>query len=485
MKILFASVEVSPFAKVGGLADVASSLPKALRVRKHDARIVMPAYGMILADPRWKRERVLTDLQVCMNGHWEELAFVDKMEFDGVPIYLIGSDRWFGEATRSDLVYQPGVDKYLFFSEAVLAMAEALKWMPDVVHCNDWHTGFIPVLMREKYDRVWSRTAGVYTIHNFAYQGEFGMEVLDKLGLPHSLFNARDVEAWGAVNFLKSGCVYADRVNTVSKRYAEEIQTPAYGCKLEGLMRHLKAEGKLSGILNGIDTDVFNPATDPLLPAHFSATQPGGKKECRAALLKQLGLPNDPAVPILGVVSRLSEQKGLDLLVAAAERLIALPAMVVVQGLGDPWLVEKLETLQKQFPDRLRFIQAFDEKMAQLVYSGSDLFAMPSRFEPCGLGQLIALRYGTVPVVRHTGGLADTIFEGQNGFVFEDATADDFLFAVARAAQAFAKPDVWAKYVATALSADFSWTSSALKYEDLYAAALEARLVDAVPAVSA
>ncbi len=475
MKILFVSVEVSPFAKVGGLADVASALPKALMAMGHDVRIAMPAYAMIERDARWHKNRVASDVPVQMNPEWSKEAFVDQTDFDGVPVYLIGTDEWFDQSTRSDLVYLPGVEKYLFLAEAIPAVSKALNWKPDVVHCNDWHTGFLPVVLREKHADEWEDVATVFTIHNFAYQGEFGTEILDLLDLPQSLFHPWFVEAWGRVNFLKSGCVFADKVNTVSRSYANEIQTAQYGCGLDGLMRHLKGEGKLSGILNGIDRDVFNPETDPLIPAHFSASSPKAKAECRAALLQRLELPNDPTVPIVGVVSRLSQQKGLDLLVEAAERLVELPMTIIVQGLGDPWLAGKLRDLEAAHPTRLRFIEEFDESIAQLVYSGSDMFAMPSRFEPCGLGQMIALRYGTVPVVRRTGGLADTIFEGQNGFVFDNESTEELVFALARAAEAFRNPDLWADYVHAALTEDFGWEASAIRYVELYGQAIEAR----------
>jgi len=481
LKILFVSVEVAPYAKVGGLADVASSLPKALAGRGHDVRIVTPAYGMILADERFNRTRVLKSVSVRPNRWSEFSATVDVIDHSGVPLYLIGGHEGFAEATKSDLVYTPGIEKYVFFTEAVLQIERELGWSPDIVHCNDWHTGFLPVLMREKYSHECRKTASVFTIHNFAYQGEFGTEILDSFGLHHSLYNPCDVEAWGRVNFLKSGCVFADRVNTVSRRYAEEIQTAQYGCALEGLMQHLRLEGRLSGILNGIDTTVFDPMTDPQLPAHFSAAKPQGKAACRHALLQRVGLPEDASTPVLGVVSRLSDQKGLDLLVEAIPELAKLPVQVVVQGLGDPWLVGSLRELEGKHPHHVRFIEAFDESSAQLIYGGSDFFAMPSRFEPCGLGQMIALRYGTIPVVRKTGGLADTIFEGQNGFVFQEATSAELFAAVARARQAFLDKKLWRQYVNAALTADFGWGASARQYEELYKQAIDAREKSAIP----
>lgn len=474
LKILFVAVEVSPLAKVGGLADVAGSLPKALKKLGHDVRIVMPAYQMILDDPRWDCRQV-ANMVVPDGRHANKHAFISETKVGDVPVYLVGTDEWFTDTVSSDTVYLPGIERYLFFSEAVLALPEAVDWMPDVVHCNDWHTGFVPVLMREKYGPQWLHSASVFTIHNFAYQGEFDTDVLDRLELPRSLYNPRDVEAWGRVNFLKAGCVFSDRVNTVSERYAEEIQTPEFGCRLEGLMQHLSQLGRLSGILNGIDREVFNPSTDPVVPKPFSVEDPSGKSCATAELRKRLNLEHRDDVPVLGVVSRLSGQKGLDLLVSIAAEVAALPAQLVVQGLGDPWLVDRLRELEAAHPARIRFINAFDEEMAQLVYAGSNMFLMPSAFEPCGLGQMIALRYGTIPIVRRTGGLADTIFEGENGFVFANKNAEDFMAALRRAKRAFDKPEAWSRLVQNALKADFGWDRSARAYAELYEKAVKPR----------
>jgi len=285
MRILFVSVEVAPFAKVGGLADVAGALPKALRRLGHDARVIMPAYRMIEEDPRWTLETKLPPFPVAL-GNGQKIATYQETVLDGLPVSFIGTDEWFTESINSETIYQPGGTQHLFFSRAVLQAMEQLDWIPDVVHCNDWHTGFLPVLMREQGGPVWDEVATIYTIHNLAYQGEFGTEVLDLMGLPHRLFNSEQVEAWGRVNFLKAGCAYSDRVNTVSENYAEEIQTTEFGNSLEGLMSHLGHEGYLSGILNGIDTDVFNPATDPDIASHFSADDPSGKQLCKKIYIK-------------------------------------------------------------------------------------------------------------------------------------------------------------------------------------------------------
>ena len=468
MKTLFVSAEVSPFAKVGGLADVAGSLPKAQRKLGVDARVVLPLYSMIERDPRWRLEVVAKDVPVAMNGHWLEHARILFTEHDGVPYYFIGHERFFQAATSSERIYTPGIDQYLFFSSACLELPGAIGWKPDIIHCNDWHTGFIPVLMREKQASRYESTGAVFTIHNLAYQGEFGVEILDALALPRTLFIPELLETWGAVNFIKAGCVYSDQVSTVSPTYAKEVQTAAYGCTLEGLMRHLGAAGRLSGILNGIDPEVFDPATDPFLPAHYSVENVAGKAKCRKALLATLGLKPAPGVPVIGAVTRLSHQKGLDLLAAVAPNLFEIPVQLVIQGLGDPAIVADLREIQVRFPDKIRFVEKFDEDLARLIYAGSDMFVMPSLFEPCGLGQLIAMRFGTIPVVRATGGLADTVVEGKNGFLFHDKKEVDLFGVIVRAAAAYRKPRTWNRLVKEAMSEDHGWRKSAHEYVDMY-----------------
>jgi starch synthase len=469
LNVLFVSAEVSPFAKVGGLADVAGSLPQALHRLGHDIRIVMPLYGMVDKDPRWTLETVAAHVPIQLNGNWTELAIIKTADLDGVPVYFIGHERFFQSATNSENIYTPGIEQYLFFSEAVLQLPEILGWTPDLVHCNDWHTGFIPVLMREKHARRFENTGAVYTIHNLAYQGEFGIEVLDALALPRSLFVPDLLETWGAVNFLKCGCVYSDRVNTVSPTYSKEIQTPEFGCKLEGLMKHLASEGRLSGILNGIGEE-FNPETDSFLPANYSALDRFGKTSCRHSLLAEVGMPPIEGVPLLGAVTRLSNQKGLHLLIEAAPRLFELPVQIVIQGLGDPAIAADLRRPQHDYPRHIRFLEKFDEDLAHLVYAGSDAFLMPSMFEPCGLGQMIAMRYGSIPIVRGTGGLADTVHEGTNGFVFQEKTAEALVDAVARSCDAFQSAR-WANLVDTAMRCESSWQSSAQEYVALYESA--------------
>ncbi|CAN5393460.1 glycogen synthase GlgA [soil metagenome] len=482
LKILFVSAEVAPFAKVGGLADVAGALPKALAQLGHEVRVLMPLYGMIQSDPRWELEQTVDWFDVNVNSNWKKRARYCELKRDGVTWSFVGSDTWFNDSTDSETVYRPGGIQHLFLSAAILQILDRINWIPDVIHCNDWHTGFLPVLMRYRDGQKWDRTASVFTIHNFAYQGEFGLETLDTLDLPRSLFNSNEVEAYGQVNFLKSGCVFADEVNTVSPTYAQEIQTSQYGNRLEGFMQWLAGQHRLTGILNGIDTDVFNPATDLDIAAHFDADHLDGKDECRRSLLEEVGMEPIAGAPLLGMVTRISGQKGLNLVMEAAESMFSLPVQMIIQGLGEPDLVRNFKNLEKDHPKHFRYIERFDAPLAQRVYAGSDAFLMPSSFEPCGLGQLIAMRYGTVPVVRKTGGLADTVFEGINGFSFERQAPMDFLAAVVRAFDAYGVPAKWQQLVHAGMTTDHSWTLSASHYMDLYERAILARQSVAVAA---
>lgn len=474
MKILFVSAEVSPFAKVGGLADVAGSLPLALHRLGMDVRIAMPAYRMVEQDPRNLAKRI-AEFDVRVGPDWVQRGHVSRIFLDEVPVYLVGGDPRFDQTVSSETVYIAGAEQHLFFARAVLDGMRELDWIPDVVHANDWHTGFIPVFMRESRDREWANVASIFTIHNLAYQGCFDPTLLDKVGLPQELYNMHQLEAYGQVNFLKAGAVFSDMVNTVSKRYAEEIQSEGFGCGLHGVMRMLHTHGALSGILNGLDTGLFDPSVDPNLPAHFSAKEPEGKAVCRAKLLEEVGLAPIEGAPVMGVVSRLSEQKGMDLMVRAADAMFAQPTQLIVLGVGDPWLAGEFKKMQAKCPGHFRLVERFDVSFAQRVYAGSDIFLMPSSFEPCGLGQLIALRYGTVPLVRETGGLADTVWDGVNGFSFKDRTPEGLAATVARARAAYLDADRWRALVLKGLGGDYSWDKSAVSYVNLYRRAIGSR----------
>ncbi|MHB0912572.1 MAG: glycogen synthase GlgA [Armatimonadota bacterium] len=470
LKILLVSAEVAPFAKVGGLADVAGALPKELSAAGHDVRVVMPGYKMI----KGARTKI-KDLTVPLGWRMVDSCVKQTSIAGKIPVYLIGA-RYFDESVDSKSVYVPGSEPYAFFARAVLEMLRAMDWRPDVIHCNDWHTGFLPVYKDLLYadDPVVGPAASVFTIHNLAYQGEFGKEVLPDYGLPESLFSMDKLECYGAVNFLKAGIVFSNMVSTVSPTYACEIQTCDYGCRLEGLLSHLEGTGRLRGILNGIDYEENDPATDTRIAKNYSAKSPAGKAKCKAALQKEMGLAVDPDAPLMGLVSRLADQKGLDLIKAAADRMMKLGLQLVVLGSGDSVYEQFFTDLEKEYPGRVRANIGFDVKLAQRIYAGCDMFLMPSRFEPCGLGQLLALRYGTIPVVRATGGLADTITDysredpKSNGFVFSEYTPEALAEAAARAVQAYADKAEWKSLVKSALSSDFSWGASADKYVEFY-----------------
>jgi len=472
MRILVVSAEVAPFAKVGGLADVAASLPKALNELGQQASVAMPGYPLILNDKQWPIERNRYTFSVSLGDSAPESVAVHCLQHDGVDFWLIDSPR-FKSATSSDTVYSLSRDAYLLFSEAVLSLAKELD--VHVIHANDWHTGFIPVLMRERHSPELDMVGAVFSIHNLAYQGEFGPDTLTAAGLPMVLFNLHQLETFGAVNFLKAGCVYADEVNTVSPTYAREIMWPQYGCRLEGLMWHLYNSGKLRGILNGIDTDFWNPETDTALPTNYSVTDLSGKQTCKEALLKELDLDADASRPLFGMVSRLSWQKGFDLVLAAAPSILAGGGTIVVQGLGDQGFVEEFRKLELAHPKHVRFVHRFDAEVANRVYAGSDFFLMPSAFEPCGLGQLIAMRYVTIPIVRATGGLADTVSEGTNGFVIKDSDPVQLMAACERAMAIYRNPQAWNELRQRAGTSQVAWDGSANAYIQMYRDALAGR----------
>ena len=433
----------------------------------------MPAYKMVLDDPRWSPTKVLSQFPVTVNVQTTVLADLYEIDNDGLRIWLVDGGNFFDQVTKSEEVYSPTRDAYLFFAQAVLEACRLMEWVPDVVHAHDWHTAFAPVFLREKTD--WNQVPGVYTIHNLAYQGEFGPDTIDAAGLDWKTFNWNQLETWGTVNFLKSGCVYSDAVNTVSPSYAKEIQTEEYGCRLQGLMSHLASKGRLRGILNGIDVRAHDPETDSRIPYHFSDRALEGKAACKSALAAELGLHEQEGRPILSVVSRLSEQKGFDLILANMDHILGLDTLFVMLAIGDRHMAEKFRAIETENPTRFRFVETYDADLAQRVYSGSDIFLMPSSFEPCGLGQMFALRYGTIPVVRKTGGLADTVFEGQNGFVFENRSQVELGEAITRAVECYRRPEEWKTLVKTALEGDYSWEKSALKYLEMYRSAIKVR----------
>ena len=476
LKILLVAAEVAPFAKVGGLADVAGALPKALKAMGHDVRVVMPRYGSIDVE-KYGLRRIVTNLGVPL-AHQPVNADVLEGRIAGeVPIYFIDNAQFFGR----DGMYGFWDDdaRFIYFSRAALEMLRPLDFRPDVIHVNDWHTAVIPNMLARLYaaDPFYADIATILTIHNLAFQGVFGYGAL----------NLADLEQWGlikpglpglddSVNLLGRGLHFSDVVNTVSNRYADEILTPEYGEKMDPLLRVFRS--KLHGIINGIDYDVFNPSTDASLAAPYDIGSIEKKLDNKLALQKEVGLPQDPAVPVIGLISRLYDQKGLDLIANIMWGLMRLNLQLVVLGAGDARYEEMFRANARDNPSKVSATIGFKPVLAQQIYGGSDMFLMPSRFEPCGLGQLISLRYGTIPIVRATGGLADTIddwdpvAQSGNGFVFTAYDHWDLFAQVVRALETFRQQASWLRLQANAMSTDVSWANSAEKYVGLYRTAM-------------
>lgn len=471
LKILQVAGEVYPFAKTGGLADVVGALPKALARLGHDVRVVMPKYQQV-TEEKFPSKPVAPDLFYPLGNEFKSVTIRQWTGGDAVPTYFVDAPEFFDRPQ----LYGHGDDavRFIAFARAALEMVKALNWTPDVIHCHDWHAGLVPVYVKTLYAQDLPNTATVFTIHNLAYQGVFGKDVYPLTGLDWSLFNYRQLEFYDQLNFLKAGLVFADLLNTVSKRYAEEIQTPEYGERLEGLLRERREH--LEGVLNGIDYAEWNPATDPHITAPYSPDDLSGKAQNKRALQEKCGLNSTEGkrVPLMGVVSRLSGQKGFDLVAEAIDQIMALDVQLVVLGAGDEYYTNLFRRIGERYVGAVSMNFRFDEQLAHQIYAGCDLFLMPSRYEPCGLGQLISLKYGTIPIVRRTGGLADTIQEfdagsgAGNGFSFTDYSAPALLDAVRNAVNTYRVPSVWHRVVQNALSCDFSWDASAKQYVDLY-----------------
>lgn len=462
MRVLFASAEVAPFSKTGGLGDVAGALPRALARLGLEVLVVTPWYRSVPTDPApyW-----IGDVEVPFDGGFEPVG-VGTLERDGVRYAFVGHP----DLSRPRLYgYPDDARRFARFSRAVPQVAARVGFAPDLLHANDWHTGYLPLLLA----RGWHLPPGfphlpsVFTVHNAQHQGESEMAAtLHWLRLGREAAHGYH-DRFGAANALLAGVGAAERVTTVSPTYAQELQQPEYGFGLDGAFRAVA--GKLVGILNGLDVNEWDPATDPHLAARYSAGDLAGKAANKRALARELGL--DPERPLLGVVSRFAEQKGIDLLVAAAERLLAAGWGLALLGTGDPRLEAAVRALATERPRAVGAVVGFDEALAHRVYAGADALAVPSRFEPCGLSQMIAMRYGTLPVVRATGGLKDTVAHGRTGFVFEHATPEGLLWAAGEAARAYGTP-AWREMQLAAMRQDLSWDASARRYAALYGSVL-------------
>lgn len=469
MNILFASFEASPFAKTGGLGDVAGSLPAELNKLGADVRLFMPKYKVI---PSRLLENAEHFLSATINiGGAEKYAGLFRLVYKGVTVYLLDNEEYFGGSG----IYgygESGADQSAFFCRALCELIPKLDFTPEIVHCNDWQTSLIPPLLRFHYPHLGLKT--VLTIHNLQYQGIYSMGKIKYLtGLPDEAFTMEGIEFYGGANLLKGGIVYADLVNTVSPTYANETLTSAYGEKLEGVLASKK--DAYQGILNGLDYGVFHPRTDALLPANYSYMKLEGKQTCREELLSMFGLKAD-GIPVCAVISRLVDQKGLDLLASCIENIVSQKkCALIVLGSGDPRYESFFAELAKKYPENAAAWIGYNSDLAQKVYAGSDIFLMPSRFEPCGLSQLIAMKYGSVPLVRETGGLYDTVLSYNSytgtgtGFSFAPYSAEALEYTLLRAIRYYTeRPDVWKKLMVRCMKKDYSWKASAGKYIAMY-----------------
>lgn len=482
LRILMVATEMVPFAKTGGLADVMGALPKALRAAGHDVCVVMPCYGWI-APERFAMQTVVQALPVPIE-ETVDYASVHATMIADVPVWFVAHDTYFNRDGMS--MYDDDDRRFVFFCRAALELTRALAWQPDVIHCHDWHTAIIPNWLRTVlHDDPWFRhTASLLTIHNLAFQGVFGHRVLEIAGVPHGDFEVIEGTAPNdTVTLLGRGIYYADIINTVSPSYAREILDPDAGHGLDALLR--RRRDRLYGVLNGIDGEVYTPSGDRYLATPYSSADLTGKATCKTALQVMLGLQVDATIPLVSIISRLTTLKGFDLLDEIIEPFLRTHAVqLVVMGTGQQRYHDRLIELQARFPGQVAFRLTFDEALAHHIYAGADMFVMPSRVEPCGTSQMIAMRYGTVPIVHATGGLRDTVRDYQplsndgTGFVFAEPQAMALRHALERALALYADASVWLQLMLRGMASDFTWQVAAVHYIDLYQRAMAAHTSD-------
>lgn len=481
LKILYVSSELAPLVTTGGLADVAAALPRALRAQGHDIRLAIPCYRTIPVEVRGNQYcLVVADLGAKTAYGALRESFVPGTE---IPLYLVEHEGYFGRENTygtGAYEYDDNAERFCFFSMAVLHGIAQTGWKPDIVHCHDWHTAAIPAYIKTRFAHTaaWRGMPTLFTIHNLAYQGRYKAHFLPNTGFDRSLFTPACLEYHGDLCLMKAGIAFASRLNTVSPRYAKEIQTAEYGEGLDGFLR-TRAKS-LSGILNGVDYTVWSPKADPLITRNYSVDDMSGKQACKRALQDLLELPRRD-VPLFGMVSRIHWQKGVDLLAEALDAVMRMDIQVVILGKGDPYFERILWEGAQRYPNQMRVILKFDMVMSHQIEAGSDFFLMPSRFEPCGLSQLYSLAYGTVPVVRETGGLADSVChvsernlrEGKaTGIVFEPRTPDAVAEAMRQAVDLYRKPKVLEAVRSQGMRQDFSWDRSSRAYVRLYREAI-------------
>ncbi len=484
MKVALLSSEVAPFSKTGGLADVAGALPKYLQKAGCEISVITPFYKEV-AKKRF--DIIPTGKTVTVNIRNAIVPaeiLSGRLPDSNVPIFFIKQDKYFD---RDGLYGTAGGDhpdnceRYVFFARAVLEAIKTFGWNVDIVHCNDWQTALVPTYLAttHKNEAAFADIASLFTIHNLAYQGLFWHFDMELIGLDWSWFDYRYLEFYDKINLLKGGIVFSALINTVSKRYAGEIQTSEYGCGLEGVLRERCKD--LFGVINGIDYSAWNPATDKLIPANYDINKLGGKAKCKEVLRQKCGLPQS-RVPLVGFIGRLAEQKGLDIIAEAIDKIMALDLQMVILGTGDKKYHNLLTGIAKKYPEKLSANITFDNKLAHEIEAGCDMFLMPSRYEPCGLNQLYSLKYGTVPIVRETGGLADTVKNcktsslkvgSATGFSFKAYSGAALLKTIKNALQVFADRKAWKKLMHNGMQEDWSWSRSAMEYMKLYKKAIK------------
>ncbi len=474
MTILFAASEMDPLARTGGLGDVIESLPAALAARGHEVSVVLPCYRGLAE----KSNSTGVRIPVYVGDKRLDAEVLECTNQNGVQVFLIRRDEYFDRAGlygEEGKDYPDNAERFIYFSRAVLELARRILPPPDIVHVHDWQTALLPVLIKDR--RLPFKTA--LTIHNLAYQGNFWAFDFGLTRLPGHYFSASGVEFYGNMNLLKGGILYADVATTVSERYAREIQTPEYGCGLDAVIR--ENAHKVTGILNGADYSIWNPATDTLNPARYTADEIGGKRACRDALLSELGLAPNPTGPVFGMVSRLAAQKGIDLLLPVLDRLLADDVRLVILGEGDTAYERELLIASKRHAERFAYRKTLDIPLSHLIEAGADISLIPSFYEPCGLSAMYGLKYGALPIARATGGLFEIIqdydatSETGNGFLFFDPHPEALWDAIVRAKRHFQDPADWAVLRKHAMECDFSWDRAVPKYEALYERLLKAR----------
>lgn len=465
MKILFVAAECYPFVVTGGLGDVIGALPKALKKinPNNDVRVILPLYSDIQQNIKDKISFVKS---ITVKLSWRnQYCGIHMIELEGIKYYLIDNEYYFKR--KGIYGHFDDAERFAFFCKSVFEILPHIDFIPDVIHAHDWHTALVPIYATLKYKKLeqYSGIRTVFTIHNIQYQGIFSKEIMsDVLDIDPQDTNA--VEYDGSVNLMKGAIELADAVNTVSPTYAEEIRTPYYAHGLESIIN--ARSFKISGILNGIDIDRYNPWTDPNIVKRYSLNNLDGKKDNKGNIQKEFGLPVDPDIPVIGIISRLVEHKGFDLVACIIRQLLEERVQVIILGKGDVHYEDFFATVASQYPNKMSVKIMYDTAMASRIYAGADMILMPSRTEPCGLVQMVACRYGALPIVRATGGLKDSIYDGENGFVFNDYNAHHMLDTINRAIATFEDKNKWNELVKNAMNSDFTWKSSARKYYELY-----------------